>query len=290
VQKPYPTFTGSVAQALRPYPQYTGIDTWSGAGDHSGHSTYHAGIIKVEKRYATGMTFQTSYVLSKLLTDSDSYWVTDYGFRAEDQYNRRLEKSIGQFDTTHNFKLGLVYELPLGKGRKWMTRGPGDLILGGWRVSSINYYSSGTPIGLDSGVDLPISPNVTARRAATINTYDNWAGPTANGGFDPSTDRFLQPRSFFPAQPTNAFGNSTRFNPKLRQFPNYNENMSLGKSFAVTERMRLDFRWEAFNLLNRVRFGTGPLTLSNPNLGLLTSNSDLLNTPRTMQFGLKLYW
>ena len=48
--------------------------------------------------------------------------------------------------------------------------------------------------------------------------------------------------------------------------------------------------WEAFNLLNRVRFGTGPRTLTDPNLGRLTSNSDLLNSPRTMQFGLKFYF
>ena len=108
-----------------PIPQYTGIDTWSGAGDHSGHSTYHAGIIKLEKRYASGLTFQTSYVFSKLMTDSDSYWVTDYGFRAADQYNRRLEKSIGQFDTTHNFKLGIVYDLPSGKGTEVADRWTG---------------------------------------------------------------------------------------------------------------------------------------------------------------------
>jgi len=88
----------------------------------------------------------------------------------------------------------------------------------------------------------------------------------------------------------NAFGNSTRFNPKLRLFPNYNENMSLAKSFVIREQMRFDFRWEAFNVFNRVRFGTGPTKLSDPNLGLLTSNSDLLNTPRTTQFGLKFYW
>ena len=54
--------------------------------------------------------------------------------------------------------------------------------------------------------------------------------------------------------------------------------------------MRVDFRWEAFNVFNRVRFGTGPLSLANPNFGRLTSNSDLLNTPRTMQFGLKFYY
>jgi hypothetical protein len=296
IPKPFPTFNGSVAQALRPYPQFTGIDTWSGAGDHSGHSTYHAGIVKLEKRYSAGLTFQTSYVFSKILTDSDSYWVTDYGFRAEDQYNRGLEKSIGAFDVTHNFKLGVVYDIPLGKGHRMLSSGPGSWVLGGWRISSTNFYSSGLPIGLDSGVDLPISPNVTARRAATITTYDGWRGPTASGSFDPNPaapnggDRFLEPRSFFPAQPTDRFGNSTRFNPKLRQFPNYGENMSLAKSFPIREQMRIDFRWEAFNMFNRVRFGTGPTTLSNPNLGRLTSNTDLLNTPRTMQFGLKFYW
>jgi hypothetical protein len=72
----------------------------------------------------------------------------------------------------------------------------------------------------------------------------------------------------------------------VRLFPNYNENISLAKEFAVTERVRLDFRWEAFNLFNRVRFGIGPgrnitdnytATLTNPNFGRLTSSSDLLN-------------
>ena len=67
----------TVAQALRPYPQYTDINTWDGNGDHSGHSTYHAGVIKLEKRFAHGMSFTTSYVFSKMLTDSDTYWITD---------------------------------------------------------------------------------------------------------------------------------------------------------------------------------------------------------------------
>ena len=295
IAKPYPTFNGSVAQALRPYPQFSGIDTWSGAGDHSGHSSYHAAIIKVEKRYSSGLTFQTSYVFSKLFTDSDTYWVTDNP-RAADQYNRRLEKSIGYYDITHNFKLGLVYDLPVGKGRKYLTHGIANTVLGGWRVSAIQYYASGRPIGINSGIDLPISPNVGIRQAATITTYDNWRGAMASGIFDPNPaapnggDRFLQPRSFFPAQPTDRVGNATRANPKLREFPNYNENISVGKTFQVHEAIRVDFRWEAFNLLNRVRFGTGPRTLTDPNLGRLTSNSDLLNAPRTMQFGLKFYF
>ena len=81
---PFPTFNtlwgsrATVAQALRPYPQYTYIDTYAGQGDHSGHSTYHAMILKFNKRVAGGLTFQTSYVFSKILTDSDTAWGVQY--------------------------------------------------------------------------------------------------------------------------------------------------------------------------------------------------------------------
>ena len=78
---------------------------------------------------------RASYVFSKLLTDADSYWgnamPTDYYgggggcCLAADQYNRRLEKSIGEFDVTHNFKIGFVYDLPFGKGRQYLTHGVG---------------------------------------------------------------------------------------------------------------------------------------------------------------------
>jgi hypothetical protein len=82
----------------------------------------------------------------------------------------------------------------------------------------------------------------------------------------------------------------TRLNPKLREFPNYNENLSVAKSFRLRDRLRLDVRWEAFNLLNRVRLGTGSRTLQDNNFGRLTSNGDLLNEPRRMQVAAKIYW
>ena len=62
-----------MAQALRPYPQYSLIDTVSGGGDRLGHSTYHALETKITRRYSAGLTLQASYVLSKAITDSDSY-------------------------------------------------------------------------------------------------------------------------------------------------------------------------------------------------------------------------
>jgi hypothetical protein len=82
-------------------------------------------------------------------------------------------------------------------------------------------------------------------------------------------------------------GNATRFNPLVRGFPNLNENISLGKSFALTERFRLDFRAEAFNLLNRVVFSNPNTNLNSSSFGLVTGQS---NTARQMQMALKLYW
>jgi hypothetical protein len=200
-----------------------------------------------------------------------------------------LEKSIGAYDSTHDFKLGLVYELPVGKGKRFLTNGgPAAALLGGWRVSTTNYYSTGLPVALGTSINFPV---FNGRNAPTISTYDNWRGAQAGGTFDPQTDHFFQPASFFGPQPTDRPGNATRYNPKLRQFANLNENLSLAKSIPLKgERLHLDLRAEAFNVFNRVRFGTGPTGLQDPNLGLLTSNSDILNTPRQLQFALKLYW
>ena len=125
-------------------------------------------MIKLEKRYAAGLSFTTSYVFSKMLTDADSYWITDNP-RAADQGNRRLEKSIGSYDVTHNFKLGLTYELPFGPGKKWLSSGFASQILGGWRISSINLYSSGRPVAISGGSGLGI---FNGRSPAFITSYE----------------------------------------------------------------------------------------------------------------------
>lgn len=160
---PFPSFNSSwgsratVAQALRPFPQYTNIDTYAGQGDHSGHSTYHALILKFQKRFSAGLTFQSSYVFSKILTDSDTAWGN--GVYAADFFNRGLEKSIGQFDVTHDFKFSGVYDLPFGHGQKWLTKGPASWVVGNWRVAGVSIYDSGQPVGISTSYTLPIYAN-----------------------------------------------------------------------------------------------------------------------------------
>ncbi|HEX4748711.1 MAG TPA: carboxypeptidase regulatory-like domain-containing protein [Bryobacteraceae bacterium] len=304
---PYPGFTGTVKQALRPYPQYTLIDTYAGQGDHSGHSTYHSGMIRFEKRYGSGLTAQTSYVFSKLLTNADSYWGNNIAGSlnaigggggcclAADQYNRSLEKSIGEFDVTHDFKAGLVYDLPFGKGRQYLTHGLASWLVGGWGVNGVLTYASGLPIELTSSYVLPLYGASQGRSIPYVTSYNGWQ-PNWNGKFDPTIDSFLVPYGTgpFPSQglgtPDNGFGNATRFNPKVRQFPNLNENLALARSFPIKEQIRAEFRAEAFNVFNRVRFGPGDLNLQDSNFGKLTSSADLLNTPRQLQLALKLYF
>jgi hypothetical protein len=283
IRKPFASFNGSVAQALRPYPQYQDINTWSGYGDKSGHSTYHALVLKLEKRYAAGLTTNISYVLSKLLTDADSY---DADNRAADQYNRRLEKSIGQYDQTHSIKVSYVYELPFGRGKRWLTGGPASHIIGGWRVGGAHTYSSGYPLALTNGVNYNI---FNGRSPATITTYEGWVNtksdPNWKGG-----DRYFNAREGYAPlgiQSNVILGNATRYNPKAREPWIIEENFSVSKSFNFTESIRLDVRGEAFNALNHPRFNPGSTALNDPNFGIVNST---LNEPRRMQMGLKLYF
>ncbi|MCW5979997.1 MAG: TonB-dependent receptor [Bryobacteraceae bacterium] len=271
----------SVAQALRPFPQYLDIQTASGNGDKSGHSTFHSALLKLEKAYSAGLTLQGSYVLSKLLTDADTYDGLDYS--ALDHYNRRLEKSIGAFDVTHNFKFNYIYELPFGKGKPYLSNSPLHWVLGGWRIGGVHFYTSGFPLALNNSVSFPI---FNGRNTAWTNTYDGWIVNQDNPNWR-GADRYFQQPSYFGPQDPNLPGNATRFNPKARAPWVKEVNYSLAKSFQVSEAARLDFRWEMFNAFNTPRFNPGSTNVQNPAFGQVNST---LNEPRRMQLGLKLYW
>jgi hypothetical protein len=284
---PFPAFASlwggnaTVAQSLRPYPQYGNINTGVQNGDKSGNSSYHALVIKADRRFSKSFSFQWSYVFSKLLTDSDTYFAT--GNTTQDHGNRRLEKSIGAFDQTHVVKFSTLYNLPFGKGERWATKGFLSHVIGGWRLAAIQVYNSGNPIALTRNNPFPIF-NYSTR--PTVDAFDNWRAPVGDGGFDPGRDRFMKPSNQFPAQ-GNVFGNVTRYNPKVRAFWGQSENISIAKTFNLGERFRVDVRGEGFNIFNRAIFGTGSTNLNAGNFGQVFNQA---NDPRQMQVGLKVYW
>jgi hypothetical protein len=229
-------------------------------------------------------------LLSKILTDSDNFF--DYATWTQDNANRRLEKSIGVLDRTHNLKISYIYELPFGKGRRWVSGRVADAVLGGWRVSGIHIYTSGAPLQLVNANTFPIdSYRQNALYMDRANTYEGWVVQHDNPDWR-GNDRYFQPASFFGEQSALTLGrtrpgDATRLNPNARDQWNLAENFSFAKTFKITEAMRFDFRFEAFNAFNRSRFGTGSTNVTSPTFGVVTATT---NQPRRAQFALKLYW
>jgi Carboxypeptidase regulatory-like domain len=296
---PYPGFTGSVAQSLRPFPQYRNINTGPDGGDRSGNSSYHAMVLTLEKRYSSGLQLLSSYVLSKFFSTAETA-NADTG-AAMNHYDRSLEKTLSRIDQTHNLKFNYSYELPWGPGRKYLNKGVAAHIIGGWRVAGIQNYYSGIPLALAPGYGLPLFGG----NRISVSDYEGWRAPIQGDKFDPFVDRWFD-RSVFATAPVSAapsgaevyvlsgsYGNSTTRNPKVRSPWTLNENISVARTFRFSERMRMDFRWEMFNIFNRTRWGISDLptnrdsfaTINNNNFGLVRS---LGNTPRQMQFGIKI--
>jgi hypothetical protein len=113
-----------------------------------------------------------------------------------------------------------------------------------------------------------------------------WQPKTAGDEFNPRVDRYLDRTAF--VAPVAQLGNAPRMNGDVRRPWNMTENMSIAKTISMTNQLRLDVRFEAFNLLNRVIWGApASLDYTNNNFGLINSTA---NSPRQMQFGLKMYW
>lgn len=242
---------------------------------------YHAAVLKLTQRMTNGFLFQGSYTYSKLMTNADTF---SGSTGSMDAAQPELEYSVGRLDQPHVIKLNTVYELPFGPGRRWVREGVASHVIGGWRIAAVQSYSSGLPIGVTTGAaPLPIfngsnRPNVTGA---------DWRAPFADGEeFNPLVDRFLDRAAF--SAPVGTLGNAPRINGDVRRPWNMVENLSVAKTVSVSDGLRLDVRIEVFNVFNRVIWGAPVSTdFNNTNFGLINSTA---NSPRQMQFGLKLYW
>jgi hypothetical protein len=278
---PYAGFNGTVQQALSPYPQYQSIGRYE---EHSGDSTYHAMIIKVEKRSTNGLTMLGSYTLSKMFTDADSY---ASGSLAIDTFNLKLQKALSADDQTHLIRYSIAYDLPFGKGRAFVNQGLLSSIIGNWTIAESAEYSSGYPLGVTTGTTLPIGggPN-----RPFITSYNNWRAPYS-GKFKPLSELWWNKSAFdqVPASVVaSAMGNATVYNPKTRLPWNLNENVSLARTVPIKESLRLVLRFEGYNLLNRTVWAApSSNALNAANFGQVRAQS---NTPRQLQLVAKFYF
>jgi hypothetical protein len=268
--------------------------------DFSADSYYHAFQTNLTKRFSAGLQFQAAYTLSKSIDTAsalDSVFINGtLGSDRQDPFDGRAERALSDFDARQNFIGNFLYDLPFGKGRQFggSLTGVAGTLISGWSTGGIVTLRSGFPFGVALGFDRAgnMVDNAQSQRpnvAPGVNLSDATTG-------DPS--RFVD-TSFFQLQPAGFYGNAPRNalrGPNLKSF-----DMTLSKQTAITERLRSEFRFEAFNLFNRTNFappeaGNRVLftnvdangnPILNPTFGQLTRTA---TSSRQLQFGLKLLW
>jgi hypothetical protein len=265
IKIPYAGFTGSVAQALRPYPQYLNI---SNNSNPNGNSTYHALQMKLTKRLSHGVTVLGAYTWAKSMTDGNI--AAGGGPSGQDFYNRKLEKAIGANDVPHVFALAYTWELPFGKGRRFLNdNSVASYLLRDWQLSGIQQYQKGKPAQLTANNSLPIfngtlRPNVVSGQAMTLDHPNPLGDPWFNKA------AFTVPAAF-------QFGSAARSYTGLRIANYANESFGLMRRIKVGEKLAITLRGEFFNTLNRVVFGAPVANVSAANFGRVTGQS---NSPR----------
>ncbi len=139
--------TVTVAQLLRPYPQFGRIQSYNA---NESHATYHSLQTKLSRRFNDGLAFSAAYTFAKTIDDisgisaGPTIQVPNY----QNYYNRRADKSLSTFDVRHRFVGNVTYDLPFGKGRSYLREGALGKIIGGFSVNAITQAQSGFPLSV----------------------------------------------------------------------------------------------------------------------------------------------
>ncbi len=278
----YANVTPGVPYAVTPgvatqYPQLTGMLYSSQAG----MSQFHGLNLKLERRFHNGMQLLMAHSWMKSIdTDSAGSWGTPNLNPA----NFQLDKGPSDFNIAHRWVTSLVYELPFGKGKRFLSGmgKAGELVAGGWQVNTIASWQSGVPriVGAPNNTTLAF---VSQRADATgTGMYSAFGAVTPREDFGGANTRrfWINPAAFAPTAPLR-FGTSGR---NILYGPSWwNFDLSAFKNFNLGENKVLQFRAEAFNGLNNVQFNPPDQNVVSPNFGTLQS----AQRPRVMQMALR---
>jgi hypothetical protein len=257
------------SQLLRPYPQFGDVIPlfYQGA-----ESSYDAFQLTVSRRFAGGLGFEGSYVGSKSM---------DWGQSYQNAYDLASANALSGVHVPYRVIVSGIYQLPIGRARAFLRRAPAlvEALIGGWQINGIWTLQAGSTLGIGVTNSAGIySQGIRANWTGADPVIDADAEDKLTRWFDPSV--FAQPAPF-------TFGNARERIPGLRAHHLNTIDLSLFKELAATRRLRLQFRVEAFNVLNYVQFGAPNTTLSSATVGQVTSQA---NSPRQLQFGFKALW
>ena len=283
LNQPVPGTTSVAARA--PYPELGIIQEVGNVID----SNYNSFTAKLTRRLSGGLTLLSGYTYSKSIDDGSGLRVigTD-GVHPQDSRCLRCERSLSIFDARQRFVTSVLYDLPFGKGRKFLNHGIASGIIGGWQLNSVISVSTGFPENIQNGLD--------RSNTAVGNDRPNATGISPKLD-NPNTSAWFNIQAFA-VQPAGTFGNVGRdvlTGPGIVAW-----DFSTLKNFNFTERWYLQFRFEAFNAANHPVWGD-PGVLLNANrltaagvpipgtgaFGQITTTRNGIDM-RELQFSLKL--
>lgn len=261
----------------RPYPNFTGdfIDS-----EFQGVSSYNAADINLTRRTGA-LVMQVSYAWSHSLDDKSAAAGVGNSIAGWNgflnNHNPKMDYGTSDFDVNQRFVANFVYELPFGRGRTFggSMNKFANAVIGNWRVGGIVTLQKGFPFSIAASDPFGLLDTVGSLNRA------NQIGPA----FGPGTgtiNRYFNTAAFSQPLPAHfgTLGRNTLRGPGLHTF-----DMNLAKSFPLTERLRLEFRIEAFNTFNTPQFGNPDTTLTDPNFGVISGTSA---DNRELQWGAKL--
>jgi hypothetical protein len=272
---------GTIAQAARrPFARFGWTQDISFFGNDA-MSNYNALQTKLDKRFANGVQFVAHYTWSKSLDHDRDYFAIDphvnYG---PDDFNRK-----------HVFSISSTFELPFGKGKRFMGNASRalDLLIGGFQLNTTTNISSGLPWSpqyKDCGTDEdtgPCRPLVVGSLSQSVGHFDPVAGTVHYYTPVPELATNGQVNGAFqrPQKGTFGSGRNPFFGPSF-----FNSDMSLFKNFKLTERFGAQFRFEAFNVFNKVNLGqpNNCVDCGGGNITGLAGNAQM----RQLNFGAKI--
>ncbi len=271
IQTPYPSFAGTVQQALRPYPQFLDLTLLN---DFRGETRYDSFQATIEKRYSTGFAILGAYTWSK----TEDLILTQDG--------RGEEWSKAPFrHVPHFLKLTWVYDLPIGPGKAIDVGGVLGQVVGGWTMTGIHNYRAGNTLAVFdsriSGSGYPIRPNVIDGVEQVI--YDGGSTDTVRG------TPYLNPAAFA-LQPISSQGVPTAIGtapPQLsvRGPALFTEDFGLLKRVAAGGGRSVEFRADFINVLNRSGLGGPDLDVASANFGRIFG---VAQAPRRIQLSLRV--
>jgi hypothetical protein len=263
-------------QLLRPYPEFESVN---GVQPNSGMSTYHALNLSLQKRFSQGMQFLITFTASKYLStpEGNEGWAAGGAQGVRNWYDTSLEKSLMSNDIPKSFVASYIYELPIGKGKKFA---PGNKvvngIIGGWQVTGVFTAKDGFPLAITTATNNTNSfgggqrPNLVGDPRISNPTIDRWFNIAA----------FAQPAAF-------TFGDVPRTMPNLRAPGIFNWDGTIQKNFHIGgDRTRLQLRGEFFNLTNRANFYAPNTNFGDPGFGIITGSLPA----RSIQLGTRFDW